>query len=109
MENACSPPELPSGGDRVAWVSERILSEIVLNVQVDDPLVGHDMIDPLVAAFSNQDTQLALLAKRIDKQKKYALLDIVKIVFPTRQGACTVLQPITDTPLKGTAERSLHT
>lgn len=76
-----TPPELPSGGDRVAWISGRIPSEIVLNVQVDDPLVGHDMIDPLVAAFSDRDTQLALLAKRIEKIEEIGSPDIVKMVF----------------------------
>ena len=76
-----TPPELPSGGDRVAWISARIPSEIVLNVQVDDPLVGHDMIDPLVAAFSDRDTQLALLAKRIEKIEEIGSPDIVKMVF----------------------------
>ena len=76
-----TPPELPSGGDRVAWISGRIPSEIVLNVQVDDPLVGHDMIDPLVAAFSDRDTQLALLAKRIEKIEEIGAPDIVKMVF----------------------------
>ncbi len=35
-------PDLRSGGDRVAWAAERIPSEYVINVQVDDPLVGSD-------------------------------------------------------------------
>ena len=32
-----TPPELPSGGDRVAYVARRVPSDYVLNVQVDDP------------------------------------------------------------------------
>ncbi len=78
-----TPPELPSGGDRVAWVSERIPSRIVLNVQVDDPLVGPDMIDPLVEALDEDGTALALLAKRIEKVHEIESPSIVKAVFDT--------------------------
>ena len=76
-----TPPELPSGGDRVAWVAERISSEIVVNVQVDDPLVGPDMIDPLVAALGDQSVKLALLAKRIENEEEISSPNIVKMVF----------------------------
>jgi 3-deoxy-manno-octulosonate cytidylyltransferase (CMP-KDO synthetase) len=76
-----TPCDLASGGDRVAWVSERIPSEIVLNVQVDDPLVGPDMIDPLSQALSDGETVLALLAKRIEKDDEIESPNIVKTVF----------------------------
>ena len=76
-----TPPELPSGGDRVAWVSERIPSELVLNVQVDDPLAGPDMIDPLAAAMDDPAVMLALLSKRIDREEEVFSPNIVKMVF----------------------------
>lgn len=76
-----TPPDLPSGGDRVAWVAERIPSEIVVNVQVDDPLVGSDMVDPLVAALANPEVKLALLSKKIEKTEEVASPNIVKMVF----------------------------
>lgn len=76
-----TPPELPSGGDRVAWVAERIPSDLVLNVQVDDPLVGPDMIDPLAAAMGDPAVMLALLSKRIDREEEVFSPNIVKMVF----------------------------
>ncbi|NLH95109.1 MAG: NTP transferase domain-containing protein, partial [Synergistaceae bacterium] len=40
-EAVMTPPDLKSGGDRVAFVAaEYPEAEVVLNVQVDDPLVG---------------------------------------------------------------------
>lgn len=81
-EAVMTPPELPSGGDRVAFVSRLIPSDYVLNVQVDDPLVGPDMIDPLVEALdSDPKVMLALLAKRIENMEEVESKDIVKMVF----------------------------
>lgn len=86
-ETLLTPSELPSGGDRVAWVSERIPSKIVLNIQVDDPLVGPDMIDPLVAAILDEGAALALLAKRIENEREIESPNIVKMVFDKNQRA----------------------
>ncbi|MCE5202101.1 MAG: 3-deoxy-manno-octulosonate cytidylyltransferase [Synergistaceae bacterium] len=81
-EAVMTPPELPSGGDRVAWVAREMCSDYVINVQVDDPLVGPDMIDPLVHALDSDDSiMLALLAKRIEKEEEIDAKDVVKMVF----------------------------
>ncbi len=81
-EAMMTPPDLPSGGDRVAWAAERIPSEYVINVQVDDPLVGSDMIDPLIDVLSSApDVSLALLAKKIERDEEITSPDIVKMVF----------------------------
>ena len=77
-----TPPELPSGGDRVAFVAKEIESDYVVNIQVDDPLVGADMIDPLVAALdADSSVMLALLAKKIEKPEEVEARDVVKVVF----------------------------
>lgn len=81
-EAVMTPADLPSGGDRVAFVAKKIPSEYVLNIQVDDPLVGTDMIDPLVAALdADCSVKLALLAKRIEDADEVDLPNIVKCVF----------------------------
>ncbi len=81
-EAMMTPEDLPSGGDRVAWVSRRVPSQFVVNVQGDDPLVGPDMIEPLVAELKNSpDTRLALLVRRIEKAEEVADPNIVKVVF----------------------------
>lgn len=78
-----TPEGLKSGGDRVAFVAAmHPEADVVLNVQVDDPLVGPDMIDPLVRALEEQpEVRLALLAKRIEKEEEIASPNIVKMVF----------------------------
>ena len=77
-----TPPDLPSGGDRVAWVAARRKAEIVLNIQVDDPFVGPDFISPLVDALkSDSSSSLAVLAKRIDREEEIDNPNIVKMVF----------------------------
>ncbi|WP_279008973.1 3-deoxy-manno-octulosonate cytidylyltransferase [Synergistes jonesii] len=81
-EPLMTPSELPSGGDRVAYAAKRIEADYVLNVQVDDPLVGTDMIDPLVAALdADRSVMLALLVKRIENPEEVAAPNVVKAVF----------------------------
>ncbi len=87
-EAMMTPSDLPSGGDRVAWVSRRVPSRFVLNVQGDDPLIGADMIGPLLAALkSDTDTRLALLVKRIERDSEVDDPNIVKVVFDARARA----------------------
>jgi len=78
-----TPGNLSSGGDRVAWVAERVdEAPIVLNVQVDDPLVGPDMIDPLIESLeSAAECSLAVLAKEIEDPAEVTDQNIVKMVF----------------------------
>lgn len=83
-EAMMTPSGLPSGGDRVAYVSERIPSQYVINVQGDDPLVDASMIEPLVRALEENDVQLALLVKRIERREEVDSPDVVKAVFDQR-------------------------
>ena len=81
-EAMMTPGDLSSGGDRVAWVARRIPSRFVLNVQGDDPLVGPDMIEPLVIELKKKhDTRLALLVRRIEKDEEVNDPNVVKVVF----------------------------
>ncbi|QTX31619.1 3-deoxy-manno-octulosonate cytidylyltransferase [Aminithiophilus ramosus] len=82
-EALMTPRDLKSGGDRVAHVARSFPeAEIVLNVQVDDPLVGPDMVDPLVAALTERpDVRLALLVKEIERAEEIDNPNIVKAVF----------------------------
>lgn len=83
-----TPSGLPSGGDRVAFVAREIESEFVLNVQVDDPLVGADMINPLVELLkTDSSVNLALLVKRIEREEEIVSENIVKAVFDCKKHA----------------------
>jgi 3-deoxy-manno-octulosonate cytidylyltransferase (CMP-KDO synthetase) len=87
-EAMMTPKDLPSGGDRVAYVAERIESRYVLNIQGDDPLVGPEMVDPLMEALkSDPSVPLAVLAKRIERPEEIDSPDIVKMVFDKRGNA----------------------
>ena len=88
-EAMMTPKDLASGGDRVAWVAREIPeASVVLNVQVDDPFVGPDMIDPLVAKLQEEsDLPLALLAKKIENPREVEDPNIVKMVFDARMRA----------------------
>ena len=77
-----TPPDLPSGGDRVAWIAERREAEIVLNIQVDDPFVGPDFISPLIDALrADASCPIAVLVKRIDREEEIDSPNVVKVVF----------------------------
>lgn len=81
-EAMMTPSDLPSGGDRVAWVARRIPSQFVINVQGDDPLVGADMIDPLIRTLKDDPSaQLALLVKQIERKEEVNDPNFVKVVF----------------------------
>jgi 3-deoxy-manno-octulosonate cytidylyltransferase (CMP-KDO synthetase) len=51
-----TPPELPTGTDRVALVAERRECDLVVNIQGDEPLVKGAMIDQLVEAMATDET-----------------------------------------------------
>jgi 3-deoxy-manno-octulosonate cytidylyltransferase (CMP-KDO synthetase) len=56
-------PDLQSGSDRVHAVSQRIASEIVVNIQGDEPMLRPEHIDALLAPFErpNIDAQVTTL------------------------------------------------
>jgi 3-deoxy-manno-octulosonate cytidylyltransferase (CMP-KDO synthetase) len=81
-EAMMTPPDLPTGNDRVAFVAKRVPSRFVLNVQGDDPLVSPGMIDPMVEALrQDPEINLAVLARRIENPRETARDSIVKMVF----------------------------
>lgn len=81
-EAMMTPADLPTGGDRVAYVAERVPSRFVLNVQGDDPMSSGAEIDRMVAALEEDESAgLVLLAKRIENEREIARASIVKMVF----------------------------
>ena len=78
-----TPPDLPSGGDRVAFAAREYgPADIVFNIQVDDPLVGPDMVDPLTELLAKDaGVSLGVLAKAIEKKEEEEDPGIVKMVF----------------------------
>ncbi|MDR1482178.1 MAG: 3-deoxy-manno-octulosonate cytidylyltransferase [Synergistaceae bacterium] len=87
-EAMMTPPSLPTGTDRVAYVAEKIPSRFVLGVQCDDPMVDAGVTGPMIDALaSDSDIGLALLAKKIEDQDEAARDSIVKVVFGLNHNA----------------------
>ena len=72
-----------SGTDRVAEVAENFPdSEVILNVQGDEPFIDPDQIDLVVKTLTkNPDHKIATLAKAIKTEEALFNPNVVKLVF----------------------------
>ncbi len=80
-EHAC-------GTDRVAQVAADVSAEIIVNIQGDEPLIHHNVIDDLVAALrSDRSSKMATAIKVIQSAKELANPNVVKVVVDARGNA----------------------
>ena len=71
----------PTGTDRLAEVAEQIESELIVNVQGDEPLIDPRMVDQAVAPLlENRQIQMGTLASRIDQVADFYNPNVVKVV-----------------------------
>jgi len=71
----------PTGTDRLAEVAETIDSELIVNVQGDEPLIDPRMIDQAVAPLvDNPEIQMGTLASTIDQIEDFHSPNVVKVV-----------------------------
>ncbi|NWG01548.1 MAG: 3-deoxy-manno-octulosonate cytidylyltransferase [Syntrophaceae bacterium] len=71
----------PTGTDRVAEVAKKLRSEIVVNVQGDEPLIKGSIIDKAIQPLLSDDTlPMATLMTRIEEVKDWLNPHIVKVV-----------------------------
>jgi 3-deoxy-manno-octulosonate cytidylyltransferase (CMP-KDO synthetase) len=79
----------PSGTDRVAEVSARLQggdSDVVVNVQGDEPLVHPESLRALVAAFEDSSVEMATLIRPLDEAERHRPV-VVKAVLDVRGDA----------------------
>lgn len=70
-----------SGTDRIAEVAQKINSDIIVNVQGDEPLIKPVMIEQLVKPFKgNEESLMTTLKKRIDDLNEINNPNVVKVV-----------------------------
>ena len=70
-----------TGTDRVAEVAKKLKSEIIVNVQGDEPLIKGDIIDTAIRPLLTDDTlQLSTLMTRIEEVRDWLNPHIVKVV-----------------------------
>lgn len=85
-------PDHPSGTDRINEAVKLIgsKSDVIINVQGDEPFIDPEQIEALKSCFDDPDTQIATLARRFDPEKGFdALFDpnLVKVVFGEKMQA----------------------
>ena len=70
----------PSGTDRLAEVAAAIESDLIVNVQGDEPLIAPQMIDEAVRPLLDDPAiQMGTLCSRIDKLEDYLSPNVVKV------------------------------
>lgn len=72
--------ECSCGTERVYQAVREHPCDIVINIQGDEPLIKPEMIDELVAAFSENTVVMATLCKEITKAEDIQNPNIVKVV-----------------------------
>ena len=71
----------PTGTDRLAEVAAQIESELIDNVQGDEPLIDPRMVDQaIVPLLENRQIQMGTLASRIDQVADFYNPNVVKVV-----------------------------
>jgi len=74
-------PEHCSGTDRIAEAIRDIDAKIVINIQADEPLIHHSVIDRLAQEMlSNDELVMATAKKRIDQENEINKPSVVKVV-----------------------------
>lgn len=75
-----------SGTDRIAEALRDIDAKIVINIQADEPLIHHSIIDSLAQEMlANSNLVMATVKKRIEKDKEVNSPNVVKVIT-TREG-----------------------
>jgi 3-deoxy-manno-octulosonate cytidylyltransferase (CMP-KDO synthetase) len=74
-------PEHSSGTDRLAEVAAVLASELIVNVQGDEPLIAPDAIDAAVTLLQTRpDSQMSTLRRAIDRDAEFLNPAVVKVV-----------------------------
>lgn len=77
-----------TGTDRVAEVAKKLKSEIIVNVQGDEPLIKGNIIDKAIhPLLTDESLQMATLMTRIDEVRDWLNPHIVKVVVDQKNFA----------------------
>ena len=73
-------PDCPSGTARVASIVDRLDSDIIVNVQGDEPLVDPDIVDQIIETFDQVDAPVITAVYPIRDLERLRNTAIVKVV-----------------------------
>ncbi len=80
-ETILTSPKHSSGTDRIAEAVRDIEAKIVVNIQADEPLINHSIIDRLAQEMlADPDLVMATVKKRIDKREEVNNPNVVKVI-----------------------------
>ena len=83
-----TPSDLPSGTDRVAVAAQAADGDVVVNVQGDEPLIDHALVDALVARLRDDARwDMATAVTPIRSASDFAAKTVVKVVLDRDDGA----------------------
>lgn len=77
---AMTDPGLPSGTDRVYEAIKNIQTDIVINLQGDEPYIESELLEKLVDVFVNENIQIATPICKIENESEITDPNIVKVV-----------------------------
>ena len=81
-------PTHSTGTDRVAEVAKKLKSEIIVNVQGDEPLIKGNIIDKAIRPLlTDESLQMATLMTNIDEVRDWLNPHIVKVVVDQKNFA----------------------
>ena len=82
-----TPPELPSGTDRIACAARNRFGgdfgddDILVNIQGDEPLIEPKLVDELVGRMTSSDVEMATAVTPIRSAADFAAKTVVKVVL----------------------------
>lgn len=81
-------PDHPTGSDRVAEVAQKLRSQIIANIQGDEPLIKGSVIDKAIRPLLADETiSISTLMTQIDEVKDWLNPHIVKVVVDQKNFA----------------------
>jgi len=102
-------PDHPSGTDRVAEAARSSESEIVVNIQGDEPFISPGVIDQLVRPFNHSPgIDMSTLCRRIEDEAALADPNVVKVVTDRHGDALYFSRSLIPHPRHGESAQALE-
>lgn len=79
--------DVASGTDRIVSIANNIDSDIIVNVQGDEPFIGKDELSKLIAAFQDEQVEIASLMNDECTEEQLDNPNIVKVVVSQNNNA----------------------